>query len=272
MKILNAIKALVEIIGEGPKAGMHRHKIALRTGRFLLNTLVHSDDNPHQKFELAEAFSSLIYPEYKFSEFGRTFMEDIHLLANYSKFNENNNWHSLDRKFFLKELLKLTDSVDGETAECGVFNGASSFFICQHNQGKSKKHHLFDSFEGLSQPHAIDGTHWQANDLSCPEEKVKTNLNGFEFIVFHKGWIPFKFIDVRDTSFSFVHIDVDLYEPTLCSLDFFYNHLTSGGIILCDDYGFNTCPGAQMAMDEFFKDKSEAIIQSPTGQAFVIKH
>jgi O-methyltransferase len=41
--------------------------------------------------------------------------------------------------------------------------------------------------------------------------------------------------------------------------------------MLFDDYGFYTCPGAKMAVDEFFADKSEMPIYLLGGQCFVIK-
>jgi hypothetical protein len=68
-----------------------------------------------------------------------------------------------------------------------------------------------------------------------------------------------------------VHIDVDLYQPTLDSIRFFYPRLAPGGIILCDDYGYSSCPGAKGAFDEYMKDRPEKIIHAPTGQAFIIK-
>jgi O-methyltransferase len=70
--------------------------------------------------------------------------------------------------------------------------------------------------------------------------------------------------------FSFVHLDVDLYQPTMDSLEFFYGKMSPGNIILCDDYGFVTCPGAKKAMDSFFADKPEEIVSLPTGQGFVV--
>lgn len=54
-------------------------------------------------------------------------------------------------------------------------------------------------------------------------------------------------------------------------LEFFYNRVVSGGIILCDDYGFAICPGAKRAFDEYMQDKCENIIHFPTGQGFIMK-
>jgi hypothetical protein len=61
-----------------------------------------------------------------------------------------------------------------------------------------------------------------------------------------------------------------LYQPTLDSVVFFYPRMNRGGLMLFDDYGFATCPGARRAIDEFFTDKPEPIIDLPTGQAFVL--
>ena len=84
--------------------------------------------------------------------------------------------------------------------------------------------------------------------------------------------IPDRFPDVADREFRFVHIDVDLYEPTLDSLAFFYPRLVTGGILLCDDYGFTTCPGARRAFDEMVHEWGlGGVIELPTGQGFVVK-
>jgi len=54
-------------------------------------------------------------------------------------------------------------------------------------------------------------------------------------------------------------------------LRFYYNRLSRGGMILSDDYGFATCPSARKAVDDFFADKPESIIELPTGQASILK-
>ena len=33
--------------------------------------------------------------------------------------------------------------------------------------------------------------------------------------------------------------------------------MIKGGIIICDDYNFDTCLGAKVAVDEFFESKPE---------------
>lgn len=223
------------------------------------------------QFAVAKRVSSLIYPKYKFSDYGRLFLDDHGYKNYYDAHVAKHNYHSYDRKYTLDQLMKIVALIDGDTVECGAYEGASSFLMCRRIEGSGRRHHVFDSFEGLSAPRAEDGGHWAEGDLSCGEEAVREKLREFACVVYHKGWIPSQFGEVSDCRFAFVHIDVDLYQPTLESLSFFYDRLTRGGVILCDDYGFVTCPGAKLAMDDFFKDKPEEIVGLSTGQGLVIK-
>jgi hypothetical protein len=98
---------------------------------------------------------------------------------------------------------------------------------------------------------SMDRTGAQVRLRARCRTSVRTSAEYERLIVIHAGWIPDCFSEVVDRSFCFVHIDVDLYEPTLASLEFFGSRMVPGGIIVCDDYGFETCPGARRAGDEF---------------------
>lgn len=184
-----------------------------------------------------------------------------------------------DRHFNLYSLAKSLTSLSGDTAECGAYYGSSSFLICLANQGKQNhEHHIFDSFEGLSKPDVHDRMKnvktpiWKEHDLAVSLETVQANLSVFDFVRYYQGWIPACFHEVADRHFSFVHIDVDLYQPTHDSLTFFYERMVPGGIILCDDYGFSTCPGATKAFDELLLDKPEKkVVHLSSGQGLIIK-
>jgi O-methyltransferase len=178
-----------------------------------------------------------------------------------------------DRKWMLHQLLRLVAHVPGDTAECGIFRGATSYLICSANQQSHagvKIHHLFDSFEGLPEPGPSDGVHWRKGDLKCEIEPVRKALLNFDNLEFHPGWIPDRFNDVENRKFSFVHIDVDLADPTLESLAFFYQRMEPSGIIVCDDYGMSTCQGATQAIDRFLADKPEKMLMLPDGGGFLI--
>lgn len=179
-----------------------------------------------------------------------------------------------DRHFGLKGLVGCVAHIPGDTAEAGVFHGASSFIIMQE---LGRPHFGFDSFEGLSEPdprdiHRIAKLHtWKAGDLRSPEDEVRKSLERFGEITLLKGWIPERFSEVADRRFCFIHIDVDLYQPTWDTLQFFYERTNPGGVLVCDDYGSLVCPGARQACDDFMLGKPERIIHLTSGQGLIIK-
>ena len=225
------------------------------------------------RFKLLVRLGSLIYKQYPFKWAQLDWLEDKSFRRYLAKFSEE---HSLnkDRRWMVRQLIRLIESIPGDTAECGAFEGAGSYLICQANAASThikRVHHIFDSFEGLSAPSKIDGAYWHQGDMSRGEDIVRNNLAEFSAYELHKGWIPDSFSSIGDKKFAFVHIDVDLYQPTLDSMRFFYERMSPGGIILCDDYGFSTCPGATKAVDEYLSDKPEKMVALPDGGGFLIK-
>jgi hypothetical protein len=223
------------------------------------------------RYYLAEGLSGTVYPKYKFSDFSRIYLEDEAFMAYYERFMDPGNYRTYDRKYFLNELLKLTTRVPGDFAECGSYKGVSAHLMCAHAERHDRTVHLFDSFEGLPEPEARDGGWWKKGDLAAGEAALKETLGEFTNWRAYPGWIPSRFSEVKDRSFSFVHIDVDLYQPTRDSIEFFYPRTSPGGVILLDDYGTWTCPGAKEALDQFFSTQTEEVILVPTGQGLVIR-
>jgi hypothetical protein len=231
----------------------------------------HSDINEESRYQLAERLSNAVYPKFLFSEYGRIHLDDASFIDYYCRFMDPGNWHSFDRKFFLNQSLRLLEKVSGDLAECGVYKGFSAYLMCQFAESQSRHVYLFDSCQGLSEPTITDGNYWVKGALSMPENEIHRNLKQFNCYTLMTGWIPERFGEVEDRRFCFVHIDVDLYRPTLDSISFFYPRVNPGGVMLFDDYGFCTCPGARRAIDEFLEDKPENVVLIPTGQGFLIR-
>lgn len=238
----------------------------------LLRNAVSPDVN--RRYYSAKLFGGLLTGDYRVPWRDQEWLKDPEFTEYLRRFDELKGLNT-QRRWTLWQLLRLTGHVAGDTAECGVYRGASSWLIAafiKQSKVQPKQHHLFDSFEGLSEPGDRDGTHWHAAALAAGEDIVARNLAPFsDLLHFHKGWIPTRFDDVADRRFSFVHVDVDLYEPTRDSIAFFYDRLNPGGILLCDDYGCTTCPGATEAADHFLSDRPEKMISLDAGGGFFIK-
>ena len=180
----------------------------------------------------------------------------------------------LDRRFTLIQFSQLARRLNGHTAECGVYQAVGSFICCKALEGTYQDgacHWAVDSFQGMSAPVAEDGAAWNAGDLSSPIEVTRARLARFPFARVVPGWIPAVLANLPAGPYRLVHFDLDLYEPTRTALEFFYPKMVRGGVMLFDDYGFMSCPGARKAAEEFFADKPEPIVELATGQAVVLK-
>ena len=191
------------------------------------------------------------------------------------------------RFYSLQQLVHyvLEKKIAGDFVECGVWKGHSAYLISKiiSKSGLKKRLYIFDSFEGgLSKKVEKDLSsifkltqkehEEQSKFFASLEIEVRRCLKDFNFVSLYKGWIPEQFYQVDKETFSFVHIDVDLYEPTLDTLKFFFPKLSKGGVIVCDDYNFHNFPGAKKAFDEFFEDnKCHMFYEVPMGGCFIIK-
>jgi O-methyltransferase len=246
---------------------MHVEELARSIAAFAARKL-----NEVERFQLAERLAFAAYPQCKFSDFGRLFLKDRAFIETYKETMDPGNWHSLDRKYLVNEVLKTIEHVPGDFVECGVWKGATAVFLCRSAERLGRRVHLFDSWEGLPQPDStVDGNHWRKGSLAVDFSTAIDYLKQFKCCTLYKGWIPERFPEVAKIKVSYLHIDVDIHKPTLDSLEFFYPRMSPGGIIICDDYGVETCPGATKALNDFFLKRPERIALLPTGQGLVIK-
>ena len=189
------------------------------------------------------------------------------------------------RFYELTRQLQATLTIKGEVAECGCFRGMSSYLICsylrlQQPGFNGAGYHIFDSFQGLAEPtidDEIPADHRDAKRLqkmtrgggfSASLESVRHNLSDFPMIEYHPGWIPISFQKLPEKTYRFVHIDVDLYDPTWDCFEYFYPRLVAGGAIVSDDYGW---PGARKAIDEFCAERDIPVQVTAYNQAVFTK-
>lgn len=172
----------------------------------------------------------------------------------------------------LYKLIKQTDCIEGDVAEVGVYEGGSSFVI-NKAKSKNKKLYLFDTFCGLQDVCQFDNQDilWNnklSSDSYARLKKYFINDN-VEII---KGYFPDSAsISFQNKKFSFIHLDVDTYTSTLKCLDFFYDKINIGGIILLHDYINDHAPGVKKATDEFLLYKKETVNILEDSQSVIIK-
>lgn len=145
----------------------------------------------------------------------------------------------------LLRLVRACELIDGDLAEVGSFRGASAAIIL--STSRKKNLHVFDTFEGLPAAENL----YVKGEFAGSLDQVKANLREWEGRVeYHQGIFPESAAGLESLKFSFVNLDVDLYEGTLAGFRWFWPRLKPRGILLCHDYPYS--PGVVKAVHEFF--------------------
>jgi len=175
--------------------------------------------------------------------------------------------------FMLYQLAKYAKSLFGEIVEVGVYKGGTARLLAKvfSDNAKVKNVHLFDTFSGMPRTDARKDWHKEGDFADTSLDQVRKFLSDCNNVILYKGFFPQTANSIEDKNFCFVHIDVDIYKSVMDCCQFFYPRLVRGGIMIFDDYGRLTCPGAKTAVDEFFMNMPEQPCYLLTGQSFIIK-
>jgi hypothetical protein len=164
-------------------------------------------------------------------------------------------------------LATKTRKIPGDIAEVGVYRGGSAKLIAEAKGDKQL--YLFDTFAGLPELSQNDNSaHFHPNQFPASFTEVKNLLKSYPNVHVYQGLFPQTGEVIKDKKFSFVNLDVDIYESTLKCLEFFYPRMNRGGIILSHDYP--KAAGVKKAFDEFFTNKSEIILEAPSRQQCLV--
>jgi O-methyltransferase len=193
-----------------------------------------------------------------------------------------------ERACSLVYLLLQCQNLEGDLVECGTFAGETAVLMgCLSD----KRLWLYDSFQGLPSKQAIDGVDQLFREGLFTIDK-SVLLKNFETAGLPEPKIIGKwFKDVTDDELpdrvAFAHLDGDFFESIRDSLTLVYPRMTSGGIVLIDDFNHYGLPGVRAAVSEFLRDKPESIVcpiggkgpdgyrQGPEGlmlHAYFVKH
>jgi len=186
----------------------------------------------------------------------------------YDKIRFYNIWFQIER---LKK-----ENINGDFAELGVHKGETAKLI--YEMDPTRNLHLFDTFQGFNekdlQQENKQGGKYTTKEFSDTDlETVKKYIDGGATVFFHPGYFPLTSGGLEDKKFSFVHLDADLYLPTIEGLKFFYPRLSPGGVIIVHDYN-HTWDGIKKAFDEFMPAIPESLMELPDwkGSVMIVKN
>lgn len=175
------------------------------------------------------------------------------------------------RCFMLYQYARQVRTLPGDAAEVGVYRGGTARLLARLLADDRRRLHLFDTFAGMPAVDPLKDRHARGDFGDTTLEAVQAYLADCVGVQLHAGLFPATATPIAQTTFRFVHIDVDIYQSVWDCCTFFYPRLVPGGVMVIDDYGLRTCPGAKLAVDSFFATTPEAPCYLPTGQAVVTR-
>ena len=166
-------------------------------------------------------------------------------------------------------------NIPGDFIDCGVNTGfcARSLMHYIGFEKLNKKYFLLDTFSGLDPKYSTEkelrGNKFYSTQTDL-YEKVKKTFSGFNVSII-KGSVPDTLPNVKASEICFLHLDMNAAMPEVATLDFFWNKISKGGVVLFDDYGFKEHTEQKKAHDVWAKKHNVEILSLPTGQGLMIK-
>lgn len=172
----------------------------------------------------------------------------------------------------------------GDFVECGVNRGFMSSAIMEFLDWDSRNRtfYLLDTFEGLD-PRYVSPADCQSGAMQKNESSLRSGfyVQGVESVVANfsqwrntriiQGSVPETLTQVESQNVAFLHLDMNCSPPEVAAMNFFWDRLLPGAVVLFDDYAYQGFEPQKHALDAFAKEKQVLIASLPTGQGLLIK-
>jgi O-methyltransferase len=189
---------------------------------------------------------------------------------------------SVERMYALYKATEhvVKAGVPGDLVECGVWRGGSSMLSAlalQRLGDEERTIYLYDTFEGMSEPDERDVSFrgdvatgkWQRLKVGevnewcySPLEEVEANMlsTGIDRdrLRFVKGKVEDTLPATMPERISLLRLDTDWYESTYHELRHLFPLLSTGGVLIVDDYGH--WEGAREATDRYLAEVDAPIL------------
>jgi O-methyltransferase len=174
----------------------------------------------------------------------------------------------------VEQTAKLSE---GAILEVGVWRGGSGGLIAERARqcGIPDTIYLCDTFSGIVKAGAEDpsykgGEH--ADTSLAVTERLLSEVMHLDNIRLLQGIFPEETGNlVGEERFRLCHVDVDVYQSAKDVVEWVLPKMVIGGVIVFDDYGFDTCAGVRRFVDELLERKNLMGFYNLSGQAVAVK-
>lgn len=212
-----------------------------------------------------------VYPSATYSPWNRdkVFLETYHRIKSHTLVDKY-------RCFELWSLVEQSKKTDGELIEIGVWKGGTGTLIAKKAQlcGIVDHVYLCDTFSGVVKNSENDSTYKGGEHADTTRQAVESLLDDLELtnVTILEGIFPEQTAHfIKGSKFRFCHIDVDVYQSAKDIIEWIWQKISIGGIIVYDDYGFQSCDGITKYVEEQIHNPDRIVFHNLNGHAVIIK-
>ena len=184
------------------------------------------------------------------------------------------NWHwNLQGVLWAVQHCK---DVEGDYIELGVFKGHTTLFCAEYCDFANwpKTWWLYDTFVGIPVDQQAPG--WEEINRRTytgrfSYEEVSERFAPIPNIKVIKGRVPEILADRAPDKIAFMHIDLNNAPAEIGALEVLFDRVTRGGVIIFDDYTWDSTRAQFKAEKAWFDRRGLHILPLPTGQGVFIK-
>lgn len=163
----------------------------------------------------------------------------------------------------------------GDFVECGVDRGGTAVLLLEYlgrEAFRNRGFYLYDTFQGLD-PARSSAQELEQTEGHYPDcyEDVSRRFADRSCVYVIRGSLPSTLNEHSPERVAYLHIDLNAAEPERLTLEFFWDRLVPGAMVLFDDYGWVACAAQKKAIDEVLRVRGVMALTLPTGQGLAMK-
>jgi O-methyltransferase len=169
--------------------------------------------------------------------------------------------------------------LEGDFVECGVSLGLISRAVVDyvHFNTLQKKFYLFDTYAGIpdgvlndkEKALGISNTLFDYQDCYTLVQKEFADIPNVKVV---RGIVPESLTHEPIQKVAYLSIDMNNAASEIAAIDFFWDKLVPGGIVVLDDYSYSVQFMEQhTAFDKFCTQHNVRVLELPTGQGLIFK-
>ena len=206
------------------------------------------------------------------------FLKDPLFAEAYKRGKATGSWGDFDipwRVYVVCWAAAKGRQLQGDYVECGVNKGGYSLAAMHYVNFANlpdKKFYLLDTYNGVPKEFLEEENRALVeNRYSDCYDETRRTFAPFENAILVRGVVPYDLPEIKAEKVCYLSIDMNSAAPSIAAAEFFWNKMSSGAVMVLDDYGFSMFFRQKLAFDEFARAKNVDVLSLPTGQGLIFK-